>query len=292
MQIFRDALNLPEPLRGAALALGNFDGVHRGHAALIQRARALSPCVGVLTFSPHPRLVTQPGIPPFLITPGPAKMAALAGLGVDFCIELPFTRELAATPADAFVSRVLARTGARHLVFGHDFRFGSKRDGDAALLRSLEDRFGFTAHAVEPVLDEAGQRYSSTAVRGYLRTGDMDAAARCLGRAWALDIGAYALSAHDGAHLVFRFGPCVKPAAGLYAVRLDGVAAGGAVLRVESDDDLGRLHLGDADMVQGQPLRLEFSAYLGPARAGDAAWTPSPEGRAFRGGAGLTLNTI
>ncbi len=193
MQIFRDDTPLPAALRGAALALGNFDGVHRGHAAIIARARALSETVGVLTFSPHPRLVTQPGLAPFLLTSSEMKMQILEGLGVDFAVELPFTPALAATAPEEFVAGILAgRIGARHLVFGHDFCFGHKRQGDFALLRRLEGRHGFTAHPVAAVADEESRLFSSTAIRECLRSGDVDGAARALGRSWSIHISAYA----------------------------------------------------------------------------------------------------
>jgi riboflavin kinase/FMN adenylyltransferase len=271
MRIYRDQTELPECFRAAAMVLGNFDGVHLGHAALIQQARALSDRVGVLTFSPHPRLVVQPAVAPFLITPGGARMAALAHLGVDFCIEVTFDLALAAMPAEVFVSGIVANTNARHLVFGQDFRFGHKRGGDSALLKRLESRHGFTTHAVAPVLDDNGERYSSSAVRAFLRAGDVEGATRCLGRRWMLDIGPHALSAHDGTNLVFRFGPCLKPAGGFYSVQLEGAATGDAVLRVEEGDDLGRLHLTDGSMNHGQSLRLAFQGYLGPARGAEAS---------------------
>lgn len=263
MQIFRDGRALPDALRGAALALGNFDGVHRGHAALIARARTLSPTVGLLTFSPHPRLVTQPGLAPFLLTSSDAKMAILQDLGVDFCVELPFNATLAATAAEDFVADILAaRLGARHLVFGHDFRFGQKRRGDIELLRRLEARHGFTAHPVAPVMDEEGRLFSSSLIREHLRAGDVDGAARLLGRSWTLQIPAFAFNAHeDGATIVFRFGNHVRPAAGTYAVRLTGENAE-ASLRVSGDDDLGRLHVRGVNSLRGNPITLEFIAFL------------------------------
>jgi riboflavin kinase/FMN adenylyltransferase len=272
MQIFRDDRALPDALRGAALALGNFDGVHRGHAALIAKARTLSPTVGLLTFSPHPRLVTQPGLPPFLLTSSDAKMAILKDLGVDFCVELPFNAALAATAAEDFVADILAaRLGARHLVFGHDFRFGQKRKGDVELLRRLEARHGFTAHPVAPVTDEEGRLFSSSLIREHLRAGDIDGAARLLGRSWSIHIPAFAFTAHeDGATIVFRFGNHVRPAAGTYAVRLVGENSE-ASLRISDGDDLGRLHVRSADSLHGNPITLEFIAFLEkdvePARA-------------------------
>jgi riboflavin kinase/FMN adenylyltransferase len=265
MQIFRDDHVLPDSLRGAAVALGNFDGVHRGHAALIAKARSLSPVVGLLTFSPHPRLVTQPSQPPFLLTSSETKMAILEGLGVDFCVELPFTSALAATAAEDFAAEILAaQLGAGHLVFGHDFRFGRKRTGDVDLLRRLEPRHGFTAHAIAPVTDEGGRLFSSSAIRECLRAGDIDGAARLLGRAWSIHIPAFAFTAHDdgGATIVFRFGNHIRPAAGSYAVRVVGDSRAEAVLRISENDDLGRLHVRDVDGIHGNPIALEFVALL------------------------------
>jgi riboflavin kinase/FMN adenylyltransferase len=279
MQIFRDDRALPDALRGAALALGNFDGVHRGHAALIAKARTLSPAVGLLTFSPHPRLVTQPGLPPFLLTSSDAKMAILQDLGVDFCVELPFNATLAATAAEDFVADILAaRLGARHLVFGHDFRFGQKRKGDVELLRRLEARYGFTSHPVAPVMDEEGRLFSSSLIREHLRAGDIEGAARLLGRSWTIHIPAFAFTAHeDGATIIFRFGNHVRPAAGTYAVRLAGENAE-ASLRISDGDDLGRLHVRGADSLHGNPIMLEFIAFLEkdvePARISAQAHQP------------------
>jgi riboflavin kinase / FMN adenylyltransferase len=288
MHIFRDTRQLPAVLRGAALALGNFDGVHRGHATLIARTRALSPVVGVLTFSPHPRLITQPDLPPFLLTSSEAKMAILEKLGVDFCIELPFTAALAAMAAEDFVADILAaRLGARHLVFGHDFRFGQKRKGDVDLLRRLEYRHGFTVNPVAPVTDESGRLFSSSLIRDRLRAGDVDGAARSLGRAWSIHIPAYAFTAHDDgrATIVFRFGNHVRPAAGSYAVRVGGGSNAEAVLRLSGDDDLGRLQVPDAGAIHGEPITLEFVRFLGkdadPAEwelSRDAARVPALSG--------------
>jgi riboflavin kinase/FMN adenylyltransferase len=287
MHIFRDDRALPAALRGAALALGNFDGVHQGHVALVRKARALSPVAGVLTFSPHPRLVTQPGLPPFLLTSSDAKMAILQRLGVDFCVELPFTHALAATAAQDFVSDILAaRLGARHLVFGQDFRFGQKRKGDVDLLRGLEARHGFTAHPVAPVTDEGGRLYSSSRIRDCLRAGDVDGAARALGRAWSLHIPAFAFAGHDdgGATIVFRFGNHVRPAAGAYAVRIAGNDRAEAVLRVSEGDDAARLHVQGGNEIHGDPLVLEFAAFLGtdanPARSSIQIAAPAVHGQA------------
>lgn len=268
MQVFRDDRLLPNALRGAAVALGNFDGVHRGHAALIAKARALSATVGLLTFSPHPRLVTQPGLAPFLLTGSDAKMAILQDLGVDFCVELPFNAALAATAAEDFVADILvARLGARHLVFGHDFRFGQKRKGDVELLRRLETHHGFTAHPVAPVTDEEGRLFSSSLIREHLRAGDVDGAARLLGRSWSLHIPAFAFTTHDdGAAIMFHFGNHVRPAAGLYAVRLAGTKAE-ACLCIADGDDLGRLRVRGQEGLHGNPITLEFIAFLGKAGA-------------------------
>lgn len=278
MQIIRDKRALPDALRGAALALGNFDGVHRGHAALIAKARSLLSRVGLLTFSPHPRLLTQPGLAPFLLTGSEAKMAILQSLGVDFCVELPFDAALAATAAEDFVGDILAaRLGARHLVFGHDFRFGQKRKGDVELLRRLEARHGFTVHPVAPVKDEEGRLFSSSLIREHLRAGDIDGAARLLGRSWSIHIPAFAFTAHqDGATIVFRFGNHLRPAAGTYAVRLVGENLQ-ASLRISDGDDLGRLHVRGAEHLHGNPITLEFIAFMEKDVEPNRASAPAPQ---------------
>jgi riboflavin kinase/FMN adenylyltransferase len=185
-----------EPWRGLAevppgwgpcvVTIGVFDGVHRGHASLIDRAVRLGRESGVptvlATFDPHPaRVVGPPRDTAALSTP--RRRAWLAsGLGVDAVLVLPFTPELAATPAEEFVGSVLVDgLGACAVVVGSNFRFGARAAGDVALLRELGARHGFTAEGVE-LLHTADVRCSSSHVRLCLALGDVTAAARALGR--------------------------------------------------------------------------------------------------------------
>ncbi len=132
MRIFHDWRDLPEDARGATVALGNFDGVHRGHAEVIKAAHAARPKVplAVLTFEPHPREHFRPDDPPFRLTLSAERAEALAALGVALIYELPFDHAFSQMPAESFVSDVLHRgLGARHLVCGPDFAFGRRRGG-------------------------------------------------------------------------------------------------------------------------------------------------------------------
>ena len=135
MRIFTDWRGLPEDARGAAVALGNFDGVHLGHAHVLRAAHGARPDapLAVLTFEPHPREVFRPDDPPFRLTLPPARAEALAALGVKLVYELPFDAAFSEMTAEAFVTEVLHDgIGARHLVCGPDFAFGHRRGGDTA----------------------------------------------------------------------------------------------------------------------------------------------------------------
>src|ERR1700735_1557371 len=139
MRIFRDWRDLPADSRGASVALGNFDGVHRGHAAVIRAAHTARPDapLAVLTFEPHPREVFRPDDPPFRLTLSAERADALAALGCSLLSDLPFNQSFSLMTADTFVTEVLHQgLGARHLTTGADFAFGHRRGGDAAFLAS------------------------------------------------------------------------------------------------------------------------------------------------------------
>ena len=142
MHIYRHYRTLPDEARGAAIAVGNFDGVHKGHQAVIGEAGRIARAGGlpwaVLTFEPHPRRIFQPDQPPFRLTPMRAKARALEALGVDAMIVQRFNRDFSQQPAEAFVQNVLADGfGANHVVAGYDFVFGHKRGGNCELLLSM-----------------------------------------------------------------------------------------------------------------------------------------------------------
>jgi riboflavin kinase/FMN adenylyltransferase len=176
---------------GAAVAIGNFDGVHAGHRALIDRARALAAARGLrsiaLTFDPHPSAVLSPHGAPPRVSSLARRLELLAAAGLDATVVEPFTRELAACPADAFVDDILLGVlGARAIVVGYDFCYGQGRAGSPDTLRAHGARAGVDVEIVSPV-EVDGEIASSSKIRACLRAGDLAGAERMLGRRWDLD---------------------------------------------------------------------------------------------------------
>ncbi len=236
MQIFQGWAGLPGGLRGAVVALGNFDGVHRGHAHLLRVAHAARPGapLAVLTFEPHPREFFRPEDPPFRLTLAPERAAALAALGVQALIELPFNEALSRQPAAAFVEEVLHRgVGATHLACGADFAFGHRRGGDATLLGARAEALGIGLTIVPKLADAQGP-ISSTRIRRLLQDGYPERAARELGRPWAVR-GPVMQGDQRGRTIGFPtanvpLGRHLEPARGVYSVHVtlaDGTAVPG-----------------------------------------------------------------
>jgi riboflavin kinase/FMN adenylyltransferase len=219
---------VPDDARGAAVALGNFDGVHRGHQAVIAAARAaadaLGAQLGVAVFEPHPRRFFQPDAAPFRLQTPRQRARALAELGVQEVFEIGFDAALAQSSDREFAERVLKDClGARHVAIGADFRFGRGRMGDAASLTHLGGEFGFGVTAVAPVGGET--KVSSSRVREAIVAGDMAGAAELLGRPWAIE-GEVLRGFGRGAGFGFAtanlaLGDYVRPRLGVYAVRVD-----------------------------------------------------------------------
>lgn len=183
MRIVTDLQTTDPDLRGAAAAIGNFDGVHIGHQAVIdiarERANAIGAPLAVMTFEPHPRQVFAPDAPAFRLMNAKARATRLEKLGVDILYELPFSRELAALSAHDFAEKVLRDgLGLRHVVVGADFRFGKDRGGNAALLRDLDCGFGVS---IADLVSSGSEEVSSTAIRRALTEGRPADAARMLG---------------------------------------------------------------------------------------------------------------
>lgn len=282
MQIFRDWRAVPEAARGAAVALGNFDGVHRGHAKVISAAHAARPDVplAVLTFEPHPRELFRPEDPPFRLTLSAERAAALAALGVVIIYEMPFDWPFSELSAEAFVVQVLHRgIGARHLASGPDFAFGHRRGGDVAFLTARAEALGIGLSVV-PLLSDAEGPISSTRVRRLLREGYPERAAVELGRPWAIR-GVVMEGDRRGRTLGFPtanlpLGRHLEPARGVYVVsvrlpdgsEMPGVAnigrrptvGGGPESRVEA-------HLFDfAGDLYGLELAVALRTFLRPER--------------------------
>jgi len=229
MRVHAASTPVPDDARGAAIALGNFDGVHMGHQAVIASARAaaeaLGAPVGVSVFEPHPRRVFQPDLPPFRLQTSAQRARALVALGIDHLYEIAFSAELAHLSDEEFAHDVLQRRlGARHVSVGADFRFGRARMGDAGALTRFGARMGFSTDAVAPV-SRGMEKLSSTAIRAAITDGDVGAAAMLLSRPWAIE-GEVQRGFQRGraigvptANLNLR--DYVRPKLGIYAVRID-----------------------------------------------------------------------
>ncbi|MBR9764371.1 MAG: bifunctional riboflavin kinase/FAD synthetase [Rhodobacteraceae bacterium] len=185
MKTVRDYQFVSEAERGAVVAIGNFDGIHLGHQAVLDIARGeaqrLSAPLGVMTFEPHPRQFFAPDSPPFRLTNAAARAHRLEKLGVDILYELSFTSALAALTPEGFARGVLSQgLGARHVVVGADFHFGAKRAGNVEDLQEFGKSFDFGV-SVAQLLEKGDQEISSTAIRQALSEGQPRAAAAMLG---------------------------------------------------------------------------------------------------------------
>jgi riboflavin kinase/FMN adenylyltransferase len=238
MLLLNDTHAVPPEAKGAVLALGNFDGVHRGHQVLINRAieeaREAGRPAGVLVFEPHPRVFFAPDAPHFCLTPLKQKLEVFEALGLDLAVVLPFDAALAALDAEAFVDKILiGDLAVSHVVAGYHFFFGKNRSGSAETLKEAGKKHGFGVSILAPVADR-GEPYSSTAIRLLLAEGDVRAAAEALGRPWSVS-GPVIGGAKRGTGLGFPTANIAMPKGtalghGIFAVRarLDGTTLDGA----------------------------------------------------------------
>jgi riboflavin kinase/FMN adenylyltransferase len=236
LAIFHDWRELPQGARGASLALGNFDGVHLGHAHVLRTAHAARPDapLAVLTFEPHPRELFRPDDPPFRLTLPRERAAALAALGVRLLFELPFSRDFSLMPAEAFVTGVLrAGLDARHLTCGPDFAFGHRRGGSTAFLASRAEALGIGITLATVLSDETGP-ITATRIRRALQDGYPERATAALGRPWAI-VGEVMHGDKRGRTIGFptaniALGRHLEPARGVYAATVtlpDGASRAG-----------------------------------------------------------------
>ena len=278
MEIFTTWQNLPAQVRGACVALGNFDGVHRGHAHLVAAAGAALPDarLAVLTFEPHPRELFRPDDPAFHLTLPPARARLLADLGVEIIYQLPFDAAFSIMGADGFIDDVLvAGLGARHLVCGPDFAFGHRRGGTIGMLTARATALGIGMTAVQPLADAAGP-VSSSRIRRVLQDGYPERATDMLGRPWEIS-GVVAHGDQRGRTIGFptaniALGRHLEPARGVYAVTVtlpDGrVIPGAANIGRRPTVNAGpesRLEVNLFDFtgdLYGQELRVALHAYL------------------------------
>ncbi len=247
-----DPTSLPDRLRGGVVAIGNFDGVHRGHQAVLGRAleeagRRGAPAL-VLTFEPHPRTVFRPDVPLYILTPPPMKGRLIELLGFDAVVCQRFTREFAAQSAEEFIAVMLdGGLGVSHVVTGFDFHFGKNRSGGPAYLMESGAKHGFGVTLVDAFRDEGAEVISSSRIRQLLGQGEVAEAAGLLGYRYTVEATVSA-GKQLGRTLGFPTANMALPAAtmlrhGIYAVRLrradgslhDGVASFGRRPTVDED---------------------------------------------------------
>ncbi|HEX7326483.1 MAG TPA: bifunctional riboflavin kinase/FAD synthetase [Rhodanobacteraceae bacterium] len=265
---------------GSVLTIGAFDGLHRGHAALLSKVRARATAQHLLpaaiSFEPLPRGYFSP-VPLRRLSSLREKLCGFADAGIECLLLLRFGARLAAMSAEAFVREVLvARMGAREIWVGGDFRFGHNRTGDVALLRSLEGEGAYVVRVLDAVSAGDDERVSASRVRGALATGDFAHAAELLGRPFRMG-GRVVHGQHLGRELGYptanlRMPGRVPPVAGIFAVRVRGVAAGAlpgvASLGVRptvagTGEPLLEVHVFDfAGDLYGRRIEVEFVAKL------------------------------
>lgn len=287
MRVVHGYDHIPAGAKGAVLALGNFDGVHRGHQILIARAKAeaerLGRPAGVLLFEPHPREFFAPGEPHFRLTPLDEKLEVFKALGLELAVVLDFDVALAGLDADEFIDNVLVGALAvSHVVVGYHFFFGRNRTGSAEVLKAAGAAKGFGVTVVEPVADR-GEPFSSTGIRLSLAEGDVRAAASALGRAWRVR-GPVIGGAKRGTGLGFPTANVALPKGtslghGIYAVRvkvaghaLDGAAYLGT--RPTFDDGMPVLEVFLFDFegdIYGREIEVAFIDKIRSDRKFDSA---------------------
>ncbi|MGE0828387.1 MAG: bifunctional riboflavin kinase/FAD synthetase [Hyphomonadaceae bacterium] len=278
MRLITGAEPLPEPLRGAAFALGVMDGVHAGHQAVLesarQAARARNAPLAAAVFEPHPRHFFQPDSTPFRLQTSAQRAAAFAALGVDAVVEMTFDAGLAHMPHEAFARDILAgRLGAKHVSVGFDFHFGLGRAGNHATLAADGAALGFSVSTVEAVLQD-GLKISSTAIRRLLAEGKPREAATLLTRPWAIE-GEVITGAQRGRTINFptaniALGVYQRPLFGVYAVQAElggravaGVANCGMKPTVGSVAPLLEAHFFDFDGdLYGRRIEVQFIDFI------------------------------
>jgi riboflavin kinase / FMN adenylyltransferase len=282
MKVFRDPLHeegLPER---PVVSIGNFDGVHLGHRAIlaetVRRAREAGAPAGVVTFDPHPLQILAPEKAPRMLQTLPQKLEQLAAAGLDAALVVPFTRDFSLGRAEDFVrSFLVGRLGIRAVVIGRAFRFGHGREGSLDLLRTLGAELGFDADGVPDVVDDGGLAISSTRIRAAVAAGDVAGAQRMLGRPFTLH-GIVERGSRVGRKLGY---PTVNlrpsgealPGTGVYVTRLEIPSLGRSWRSVtnvgvrptvwEGGATTVEAHLFDFDLdVYGEPVLLSFLARL------------------------------
>lgn len=279
MELIRGLHNLHATEAGCVATIGNFDGVHRGHQAVLDRLKERAVALGlpstVVTFEPTPQEYFAPGTAPARLTRLREKLGTFRQHGVDRIVCLRFDRRLAGLDADRFIRRILIDgLGVRFLVVGDDFRFGKGRAGDFALLEAAGRAHGFPVVSTA-TFSQAGQRVSSTRVREALAAGDLETAAHLLGRPYCMS-GRVAPGDRRGRSIGFptanvHLHRALAPLQGVFAVRVHGLAASalagvanlGTRPTVDGSRPVLEVHLFDFDAdIYGKHVDVEFMRKL------------------------------
>jgi riboflavin kinase/FMN adenylyltransferase len=281
MERLESGVPIPAHLRGSIMALGNFDGFHLGHQAVVsralQRGRAEGRPVIVATFDPHPMRLFRPDTPWFRLTTLDQREALFAHAGADAMLVFAFTRDLAALEPDDFIYLLTHGMGVAGVVTGEDFTFGKGRSGTVVTLAELGAAHGLSAEAVSPVTDSSGQPVSSSRVRAALKAGDCATATRLLTRPFAIQ-GMVQHGDKLGRTIGFPtanidLGHYLRPAYGIYAVRgilpdgrvLDGAANLGVRPSFDPPKELLEPHFFDfAENLYDQCIEVQLIEYLRP----------------------------
>ena len=282
MKTLTDYKNLSSSDKGAVIALGNFDGLHRGHQVVIEQARAiaqeLGAPLGIGLFRPHPYRFFKSDAPPFRLMTATVRAEIMAELGIDILYEIPFDNDLRDMDDTEFVETVLHQgLGIRHVIVGTDYGFGKNRCGNVESLTRLCAERGIGVTALEPVgIHQIYGKYGSTEIRKALQDGDVFLAAHQLSRPWQVD-GIVQKGEQRGRTINFptanlEFGDLVRPKFGVYAVevRLDGetnwrtgVANTGNRPTVGGEDARLEVHIFDFDQdIYGQRLDVRFRSFI------------------------------
>jgi len=283
MKIFRHDTNLTDDVKGGVLAIGNFDGVHLGHQAVIQKAKEIALEKGVncnvVTFEPHPRRFFVPNAEPFALTPYRSKVHLLEKMGIDHLFILHFNQTFSERSAEEFVESVLVNDlQVKDVVVGHDYVFGHNRKGDVHLLKELGLLKKFDVHEVAEVLLEDGSSCSSSRIREYLQNGKPQKAAKILGHPWQIEgrIEHGDARGHDVGFPTanLHLGECLHPKEGVYAIRCQmtedrghkmGIANFGKRPTFDGKDIVFEVHIFDFDQeIYGEYLMVELIDFIRP----------------------------
>jgi riboflavin kinase/FMN adenylyltransferase len=220
---------MPDLFKRGTIAIGNFDGVHRGHQAVLERAQVIAMEAGTpliaLSFEPHPRTLFKPDAPVFRLTPQSMKARVMAAFGVDAMVTIPFDMDMAKTEAEDFVKTYLIdQLAVSHVVVGHDFHFGKDRKGSPEFLFKASKTYGFSSTTIPAFSNENGETVSSSNIRVALEAGDVSEAASLLGYRWLVG-GKVQKGKQIGRTLGFptaniELGADVRLKHGIYAVKL------------------------------------------------------------------------